>query len=49
MAEQNIGAARIYLIVDADNFNSGINQARNTASAFARDAEAAYSLGIIQT
>lgn len=43
MAEQNIGAARVHLIVDASDFDSGINQARNTASAFGRDAEAAFN------
>lgn len=42
MAEQNIGAARVHLIVDASDFDSGINQARNTASAFGRDAAAAF-------
>lgn len=43
MAEQDIGAARVHLIVDASDFASGVNQARNTASAFGRDAEAAFN------
>lgn len=42
MADQNIGAARVHLVVDATDWNSTLAQARNAAAQFGTDAERAF-------
>lgn len=42
MTEQTIGAARVHLIVDADDYNAAIARATNTARGFGNDAEQAF-------
>lgn len=42
MADQNIGAARVHLVVDATDWDSTLAQARNAAAQFGTDAERAF-------
>lgn len=42
MADQNIGAARVHLLVDTSNWDSALAQARDSAATFGSNAQAAF-------